>query len=272
MLTPVDLKEKTFSKGFRGYETEEVDKFMEMLRKEYEYLYMDNLELKETVERVSSKLEYYQQMEATMQSTLTVAQETADEVKSNSEKKAALLEQETKVKCEQMLAEARAMAQKIHDDAMLQAEDIYNKTKNKTENMRNAAEAECNKMREEARAYTDKLRNDTDIEIEKLKVANEDICKKRANTAASEAAKLLENARNEANKMTFEANSNYRKIVGDAEERSRKIIFEAEAKVSLAQSAYEDQVKKAMIHRKHMQHLLESQLELLQHYDEQVSK
>ena len=107
MLTPEDLKKKTFSKGFRGYETAEVDKFMQELIKEYNYLYLDNLQQKETIERVSSKLEYYQQMESTMQSTLTVAQETAEEVKAASEKKAALLEQETAVKCEQQLADAK---------------------------------------------------------------------------------------------------------------------------------------------------------------------
>ena len=84
MLTPEDFKNKAFSKGFRGYEVEEVDKFLKTLLKEYEYLYLDNLEQKETIERVSSKLEYYQQMEATMQSTLTVAQETADELKASS--------------------------------------------------------------------------------------------------------------------------------------------------------------------------------------------
>ena len=153
MLNPEDLKKKTFTKGFRGYEVEEVDKFLAKLIKEYEYLYLDNLEQKETIERVSSKLEYYQQMEATMQSTLAVAQETADEVKNASEKKAALLEKETAVKCEQQLREAKAAAQKLHDDTMAHAEDLYNQTKNKTDNMLQAAMAECNKLREEAKAY-----------------------------------------------------------------------------------------------------------------------
>ena len=123
MLTPEDLKKKTFSKGFRGYETAEVDKFMQELIKEYNYLYLDNLQQKETIERVSSKLEYYQQMESTMQSTLTVAQETAEEVKAASEKKAALLEQETAVKCEQQLADAKEAAKKLHEETMAQAED-----------------------------------------------------------------------------------------------------------------------------------------------------
>ena len=31
MLNPEDLKKKTFTKGFRGYEVEEVDKFLAKL-------------------------------------------------------------------------------------------------------------------------------------------------------------------------------------------------------------------------------------------------
>ena len=93
MLTPLDLNNKNFSKGFRGYDTEEVDEFFTKVAKDFERLYQDNVELKDAVERVSAKLEYYQQMESTMQNTLVIAQETADEVKKNSEQKAALLEQ-----------------------------------------------------------------------------------------------------------------------------------------------------------------------------------
>lgn len=269
MLNPEDLKKKTFSKGFRGYEAEEVDKFLAVLIKEYEYLYLDNLEQKETIERVSSKLEYYQQMEATMQSTLTVAQETADEVKASSEKKAALLEKETKVKCEQKLNEAKTAAQKIYDDTMAHAEDLYNQTKTKTDNMLQAAMAEANKMRSDAKAYADKVSSRADVDAEKLRISTEDICKKRANTAASEANQLLENARSEAGRIMLEANTKYRKLVGDAEERSRKIIFEADAKASMAEQTYNEQVKKATLHRKNMLHLLETQVELLKNFDKQ---
>ena len=230
MLNPEDLKKKTFTKGFRGYEVEEVDKFLAKLIKEYEYLYLDNLEQKETIERVSSKLEYYQQMEATMQSTLAVAQETA------------------------------------HDDTMAHAEDLYNQTKNKTDNMLQAAMAECNKLREEAKAYAEKLRSSAEVDADKLRITTEDVCKKRANSAASEANKLLEDARSEAGRMMLDANTKYRKLVGDAEERSRKIIFEADAKAAMAEQAYNEQVKKAALHRKNMLHLLETQVELLKNY------
>ena len=121
MLTPLDLNNKNFSKGFRGYDTEEVDEFFAKVAKDFERLYQDNVELKDAVERVSAKLEYYQQMESTMQNTLVIAQETADEVKKNSEQKAALLEQETAMKCKEITSECQAAAAKAKMDAEIAA-------------------------------------------------------------------------------------------------------------------------------------------------------
>ena len=46
MLTPLDLNNKNFSKGFRGYDTEEVDEFFAKVAKDFERLYQDNVELK----------------------------------------------------------------------------------------------------------------------------------------------------------------------------------------------------------------------------------
>lgn len=272
MITPEDIKKKVFSKGFRGYETEEVDKYVAELAKEYEYLYLDNIQLKETVERVSSKLEYYQQMESTIQSTLAVAQESAEEIKANSEKKAALLEQETQVKCEQHLAEASVKAKKMHEDTLAHSEDLYNQTKVKTDNMLNATRAECEKLREETRAYTDKLRRATETEAEKLKATTDDICKKRIDSATAEANQLLEKTRKEVGNMMLEANTNYRKIVGDAEERSRKLVFAAESKAAAAENAYNDQLKKSRLFQKNINHLLETQLELVKNFAKQTEE
>lgn len=35
MLTPLDLNNKNFSKGFRGYDTEEVDEFFAKVAKDF---------------------------------------------------------------------------------------------------------------------------------------------------------------------------------------------------------------------------------------------
>ena len=106
-------------------------------------------------------------------------------------------------------------------------------------------------------------------EVKRLKEENKKLKEaKAAAKAEAEAAKTLETARTEANKMMMEANVNYRKIVGDAEERCRKIIFDAESRASLAENAYNNQVKKAMVHRNHMMHLLKTQMELLENFED----
>lgn len=266
MLTPDDLKNIKFNKGFRGYEPAEVDKFVENLVKEFEYLYLDNIQQKETIERVTSKLEYYQQMESTMQSTLAVAQETADEVKAASEKKAELLIQETEVKCNTTLTETQNQAQKMQNEARAAAEDLYNQTKIKTENMLSLTSTECDRMREEARAYSENLRATTEIAVEKMRLNMEELCKKRGDNALNEANTLLDNARNEANRMMLEANTKYRSLVADAEERSRKLIFDAESRAALAEASYKDQMRKANMQKKSMMQILENQMELLKNF------
>ena len=46
MLTPVDIENKEFTKAFRGYETTEVDDFMNVLVSDYEKLYRDGEKLR----------------------------------------------------------------------------------------------------------------------------------------------------------------------------------------------------------------------------------
>ena len=179
MFTPLDLKNKTFTKGFRGYETEEVDKFFAQVVKDFERLYQDNIELKETVERVSAKLEYYQQMEATMQNTLVVAQETADEVKKTSEKKAQVLLDETTAKCEGMKTDAKNEADRLLNEAGTAAAQA------KAE-----ADSYAEKVRNEANAEADKLRNDTEAEMNKLKADTQQFVNKMRIAAEVEVAKL----------------------------------------------------------------------------------
>ena len=39
MLTPLDIHNKEFKRGFRGYNEEEVDEFLDRVIKDYEQLY-----------------------------------------------------------------------------------------------------------------------------------------------------------------------------------------------------------------------------------------
>jgi cell division initiation protein len=106
MLTPLDIHNKEFKRSFRGYNEEDVDEFLDRVIKDYEQLYRENIELKENMDRLNSKLEHFQHMENTLHNTLIIAQETAEEVKLNAKKTTEL-----------MMKEAEINAQKIADEA-----------------------------------------------------------------------------------------------------------------------------------------------------------
>ena len=106
MLTPLDIHNKEFKRSFRGYNEEEVDEFLDQVVKDYESNYQENIELRETVERLNSKLEHYQHMENTLHTTLVIAQETAEEVKLNARRETELLHKEAEIRAQRMLEEA----------------------------------------------------------------------------------------------------------------------------------------------------------------------
>ena len=47
MLTPVEIENKEFKKGIRGYREDEVDEFLDIVKEDFENLYRENTDLKE---------------------------------------------------------------------------------------------------------------------------------------------------------------------------------------------------------------------------------
>lgn len=108
MLTPLEIHNKTFQKRFRGYSEDEVDGFLDQIVRDYENLYRENIELKQTIDRVNSKLEHYQNMENTLHNTLVIVQDTAEEIKVNARKEAAMLLQEAQLRSQRLLDDGTA--------------------------------------------------------------------------------------------------------------------------------------------------------------------
>ena len=82
MITPLDIENKKFSKQMmNGYSVEEVDDFLDDLTLDYTKNYKENTELKAKVEELTKSLEQYRNIEQTLQSTLLMAQTTAEDVK-----------------------------------------------------------------------------------------------------------------------------------------------------------------------------------------------
>jgi cell division initiation protein len=90
-MTPLDIRNKEFSKGIRGYQCGEVEKFLETVSQEFESAYTENFELREKTKGLEVEISHYRQIENTLQQTLVLAQQTAEEVKKTARHEAALL-------------------------------------------------------------------------------------------------------------------------------------------------------------------------------------
>lgn len=121
MITPMDIHNKTFSRGLRGYSQEEVDAFLEELSGDYERIYREHREMEEEMDTIRTKLRNYEKMEATMSSTLVMAQETAENVKKNALKEAELAVREARNSAHKILEEAEQAKAKLKSE-LLKAE------------------------------------------------------------------------------------------------------------------------------------------------------
>lgn len=106
MITPMDIHNKEFETGFRGYDKEVVNAFMAELVHDYETLYRDNREMTDKIEQLEKRIAQYEKMEATMNDALVLAQETGENVKNSARKEADLIIQEAEQQRRQIIAEA----------------------------------------------------------------------------------------------------------------------------------------------------------------------
>lgn len=127
MLTPLDIHNKEFKRSFRGYNEDEIDEFLDKVVKDYEQLYRENLDLKENMDRLKTKVEHFQHLENTLHNTLVVAQETAEEVKLNAKKESELIIKEAKVNGQKLIDEANEkVRQKMAEyEEILQKSQLY---------------------------------------------------------------------------------------------------------------------------------------------------
>ncbi|MFZ7103193.1 MAG: DivIVA domain-containing protein [Peptococcaceae bacterium] len=116
MLTPLDIHNKEFKRALRGYDVDEVDEFLDEVIKDYEYLYKENLNLKDQVENIQDNITRYRDIEDTLHNTMILAQQTAEEVKKNAEKEAELIVKNAQQKAEEIISHERERIVELKND------------------------------------------------------------------------------------------------------------------------------------------------------------
>lgn len=106
MLTPVDIENKEFKKGIRGYREDEVDEFLDLVKEDFENVYRENLELKDKIKMYQEQVSKFENIEETLKATLITAQTAAEDTCSAANKKAKIIVEEAELRSRQIIGQA----------------------------------------------------------------------------------------------------------------------------------------------------------------------
>lgn len=123
-ITPLEIRQKTFEKNFRGYEKEEVHAFLMTLSQEWERIVDENKELKFKYESLEREIQKLREVESSLYKTLKTAEDTGASVIEQSRKAAELHLQESQMRAEQMMNEAKTKAKNTIEESEMRARQI----------------------------------------------------------------------------------------------------------------------------------------------------
>lgn len=106
MLTPIEIENKEFKKGLRGYKEEEVDEFLDIVKEDFERVYKENIDLKEKIHLYQDQVSRYKNIEDTLKATLITAQSAAEDTCNAANKKAQIIVEEAELRARQIIEQA----------------------------------------------------------------------------------------------------------------------------------------------------------------------
>ncbi|WP_413380028.1 DivIVA domain-containing protein [Alkalihalobacillus sp. 1P02AB] len=119
-LTPLDIHNKEFTRAFRGYDEDEVNEFLDQIIKDYEAIITEKKDLFARVNDLDEKLEHFKNIEETLNKSILVAQESAEEVRRNAQKEAQLIVKEAEKNADRIINDALNKSRKV----MIEMEEI----------------------------------------------------------------------------------------------------------------------------------------------------
>ena len=132
-ITSLEIKDKTFSTRFRGFDQEEVDEFLDIVVRDYEDLVRSNHDKDLHIKSLEERLSYFDEMKDSLSQSVLIAQDTAERVKHAATERANNIIHQAEQDAQRLLEEAKYKANEI----LRQATDNAKKVAVETEELKN---------------------------------------------------------------------------------------------------------------------------------------
>ena len=116
-ISPLDIRQQQFTvKMFRGFDSHEVDAFLDDVAEDYETVLKENALLKEQLATLEERSRGLSERERALQDTLVTTQRLGDEMKAGARREAELHMREAELRGEKLLEEVRSEEAKIRSE------------------------------------------------------------------------------------------------------------------------------------------------------------
>lgn len=123
-ITPLDIRQKTFEKNFRGYEKDEVNAFLSTLSQEWERILDENKELRIKLEATEREVTKLREVEGSLYKTLKTAEDTGANVIEQARTAADLHLRQSQLQSEEILQEAKSRARDMLEESDTRAKEL----------------------------------------------------------------------------------------------------------------------------------------------------
>jgi len=137
-IRPIDVRRKEFKSGFRGYDANQVDDFLDAVADEFERNYTENQRMREEVSSLRDRLQQFEDLEGSIRDALVHAEQAsndlrraasreAESIKQSAQREADFTIREAQSRSHQMLADSSARLERVQDsyDALQEAKRSF---------------------------------------------------------------------------------------------------------------------------------------------------
>ncbi len=116
-LTPLDIQQQQFASVLLGgFNKEEVNRFLDILKEDVEELIRDNKAQRSELQRKEAELQEFRERERTLKETMLTATRITEDIKQNARKEAEIVIAQAEAQAEQIVQNAHTRLVRIMED------------------------------------------------------------------------------------------------------------------------------------------------------------
>ena len=154
-IRPIDIRRKEFKSGFRGYDANQVDDFLDAVADEFERNYTENQRMREEVSSLRDRLQQFEDLEGSIRAALVHAEQASNDLRRAATREAEGMRQSAQREADFTIREAQTRSHQMLADSSSRIERVQDSY----EALQEAKKSFTNDFRHLLKTYMDMMEN-----------------------------------------------------------------------------------------------------------------